>query len=117
MSTKIRTWREIARSIIAPIMIALAGRSRKEQRAALRDAFARYGSARRGHAYRIWCEECAYALRERSRRSYKRQGVRRAGDIIKSARGWAAERGLVEVTAVLDVDLPAQGNEDAELKQ
>jgi hypothetical protein len=99
------TWRTIARSIIAPVMIEMAGKTRKEQRAALRRAFDRYGAPRRaGHAYKIWCEEVAFALRERSRRSYQRHGVRRPEDIMKSARPWAAQRGLLEITAVLDID-------------
>jgi hypothetical protein len=99
-----RTWRQIARGIIAPVIAANQGKSRKEQRKALREAFPRYGSATRGHAYKIWCEECAFALRERSRRSYVRHQVKRPEDVMQVMRPWAAERGLVEVTAVLDID-------------
>ena len=98
------TWRTIARGIIAPIIAEMDGKSRKEMRTALRAAYPKYGAPKRGHAYKIWCEECSSALRERTRTSHKRHGVRRADDIMKSTRGWAAERGLVEVLAVLDVD-------------
>ena len=98
------TWRQLARGIIAPIIAAHQGQSRKAQRKALREAFPRYGSRKTGHAYKIWCEEVAFALRERSRRSYVRHQGRRPEEVMPVMRPWAAERGLLEVTAVLDID-------------
>lgn len=99
-----RTWRQIARGIIAPVIAANQGKTRKEQRKALRLAYPRYAASKTGHAYKVWCEECAFALRERSRRSYVRHQVKRPEDIMQIMRPWAAERGLVEITAVLDID-------------
>lgn len=104
IAMKPTTWRTIARGIIAPLIAGMAGQSRKEMRAALRAAYPKYGAPKRGHAYKIWCEECAFALRERSRGSYVRHGVRRPEDMMKAVHGWAAERGILEVRAVLDVD-------------
>lgn len=98
------TWRERARLVIGPVIAANAGKSRREIRRALRAVFSYYADRKRGRAYKVWCEECAYALRERTRKHPGRQGVIPAADVMPAMRGHVARSGRLEVTAELDVD-------------
>ncbi len=101
------TWREKARVIIADVILETHGFPRKEIRKALREAYPRFADQRAGYAYKAWCDEVAYALRERSRRPGSRHPhkPKAASEIMPSMREWAMLRGQAEVTAVLDVDL------------
>lgn len=98
------TWRERARLVIGPVVAANAGKSRQEIRRALRAVFSFYTDRKRGRAYKVWCEECAYALRERTRKNAGRQGVIRSEDVMPAMRGHVARSGRLEVTAELDID-------------
>lgn len=98
------TWRERARLVIGPIIAAHHGRPRREIRRALQAAYSYYADRKSGRAYKVWCDECAYALRERSRRNPARHGVIRAEEVMSVMRGHVARAGRLEVVAVLDVD-------------
>ena len=104
-----QTYREKARSIIAAVIAAHIGANRKTIRKALRAAYPTYSNTtrRKGYAYKAWCDECAFALRERSRRITPRSTSRPLPPeaIIPSMRQWSAARGLTEVRFVLDIDL------------
>jgi hypothetical protein len=54
------SWRDRARPIIAAVLAEMEGKSLKEKRAALREAFP-FGP-RQYHPYKIWLSECAYQL-------------------------------------------------------
>jgi hypothetical protein len=95
------TTREQFRAIIAPIVAEQAGQPRKVIRKALRAARPPRESMPAYH-YKVWCEECAIALRDRSRRGRHKPLAPSA--VIPSMRDWAARHGLLEVRAVLDVD-------------
>jgi hypothetical protein len=97
------TTREQARAIIAPVVLAHAGESRRQIRQALRAARAATPFAHtRGYLYSVWREEVAIALRDRSRRGRRKPLA--SGDVMPAMREWAVTHGLVEVRAVLDVD-------------
>lgn len=49
------TWRDIARPIIREVLKASHGRSEKEIKKALREAYP--WGAREMHPYKIWCDE------------------------------------------------------------
>lgn len=100
-------WRTTARALIATALIGSQGETRKQVRARIRAAFADYPSEREGYAYKVWLEERAYALGERTRprRTPHYLRPRKLEDIMPAARDWATAKGLVEVTAVLDVHL------------
>lgn len=100
-------WREKARAVIAGVVTAHAGQSRKQMRKALRAAYSQFAAERAGYAYKAWCDEVAYALRDRSRRPGSRPPFRplAPAEVMPATRQWLAERGQLEVTAVLDVDL------------
>ena len=100
-------WRTTARALIAAALIGSQGETRKQVRARIRAAFEQYPSGREGYAYKVWLQERAYALGERTRprRTPHYLRPRRLEDIMPAARDWATAKGLVEVTAVLDVHL------------
>lgn len=102
------TWRQKARAIIFPIVSRMHGEPRKKIRAALREAYAEsYGFPCSGYPYRIWCEEVAYALHERTRKVKRpRPELKRERDVMPCMRGWARRQGLLAPKATLDVDLP-----------
>ncbi len=104
MKTTTTSWRELARQVIAPIVLASAGLPRREIRRKLRRAYQTYHLIRDGYPYKVWCEEVAFALRDRSRRFTRRTPVLRPADVMPAMREWAARRGLMETLAVLDVD-------------
>jgi hypothetical protein len=100
-------WRTTARALIAAALIGSQGESRKQVRARIRAAFAQYPSERQGYPYKVWLQERAYALGERTRphRTPFYLRPRKLENIMPAARDWATAKGLVEVTAVLDVHL------------
>jgi hypothetical protein len=98
------TWRERARLVIGPVVAANAGKSRREIRRALRAVYGYYADRRSGRAYKVWCDECAFALRERSRKNPARHGVIPAADVMPAMRAHVARSGRLEVTAELDID-------------
>jgi len=58
-----KTWRDIARPIIAKVVSELGREDTPQLRAALRDAYP-FGE-RRYHPYRIWCDEINVQLGKR----------------------------------------------------
>lgn len=99
------TQREKARAIIAPIVLAMAGKSRREIRKelrAVRHQFYLYLRTRYG--VKVWQQEVAFALRDRSRKFTRRTKVFRPEEIMPAQREWAAAQGLLAPLAVLDVD-------------
>lgn len=63
------TWREIARPIIAKVLSDNKGKSEKEIRRALRDAYP-WGQ-RSMHPYKVWCDEIKIQMKKKPSKQYK----------------------------------------------
>ncbi len=64
-----RTWRDIARPIIAKVLADNKDKSEKEIRKALRDAYP-FGQ-RAMHPYKIWCDEIKVQRRLKPSKYYR----------------------------------------------
>ena len=73
-----RTWRDRARPIIQQVLRETAGKSEKEIRQALRDAYP-FGE-REYHPYKIWCDEI-----QRQRGFKKKKQVNKARKVLKQS--------------------------------
>lgn len=63
------TWRKIARPIIAKVLSDNKGKSEKEIRRALRDAYP-WGQ-RSMHPYKVWCDEIKIQMKKKPSKEYK----------------------------------------------